>query len=130
VAASEPASPGERLWGRRFFSVSVTEAGRPRPLVERTRISISFEKRDPEGVVRWKAGCNTSGVTVLISIDRLELTDYGVSSSMLCAKPYMDQDDWFASLMRPGPFWRLNDERLTLTSGETVIEFEETSEPE
>jgi heat shock protein HslJ len=119
-----PPAPDD-LWGRTFVSVTVTERGEPRRLVTDTRIEVAFEKREPAGVVRWDAGCNYFGSEVEITGDRLLVDESMEGTALLCPDELHDQDEWLGAFFSSDPKWQLTDKRLTLTSGETVIEFEQ-----
>jgi heat shock protein HslJ len=113
----------EGLWDRTFVSVTVTEGDEPRQLVPDTRIEVTFEERENQGVVRWAAGCNAFGGEVEITADRLLLGEVG-GTEMGCRDQFQEQDEWLLGFFDSDPHWRLSDDRLTLTSGETVIELE------
>ena len=117
----------EQLWGRTFVSVAVSESGQPRPLVDETRIELTFDDSGTERSLRWWAGCNHHG-----SSD-LELTDTHLSVGQVsgtdadCDPPELHaQDDWLKDLLQVGVAWHLDTERLLLTSGQTRIELAQT----
>ncbi len=114
----------EDLWGRIFVSVSVTEGGEPRPLVADTRIEVTFEKREDEGVVRWKAGCNIQGATIVTAAGRLLVGEIS-GTQMACRDELREQDEWLAGFFSSGPRWELDGDRLTLRSGGSFMELEE-----
>jgi len=115
----------EDLWGREFVSTLVIEAGEPRTLVPRTRIELTFfEERGGRGV-RWSAGCNIFGAGVVITADHLVLGEIG-GTQKGGSPECQAQDDWLAEFFRSDPRWELRDDRLTLSSDETIIELVET----
>lgn len=124
--AEEPDDPGGVLVGRGFRSVSVREGDRPRELVEGTRIEVSFERRGDHDVVRWRAGCNTSGAEVRIEADRLRIRPGG-GTDVGCEERRHRQDEWVSEFFQADPFWELEGDRLTLTSQDVVMEFEPIS---
>jgi heat shock protein HslJ len=113
------------LWGHTFVSVEMTQDGEPRPLVAGTRLELTFEKQENEGGARWEAGCNTMGSGIEIAPDRLLLTEEVSGTAVGCRTELHEQDDWLADFFASDPHWDLTNTRLTLTSGETVIELEE-----
>lgn len=112
-------STANDLWDRTFISAAVTENGKPRPLVPDTHISVTFGGRD----VGWQAGCNSAGADVEITADRLRLGT--IASTLIgCSDQLNEQDEWLLDFFRSDPKWRLSDDRLVLSSDETVIELE------
>lgn len=124
----EPQSPQsqEELWGRSFVSVAVTEDGEPRPLVSDTSIELTFEKREGEGGIRWRAGCNIFGSSVEITPERLLVRGQIGGTMQRCRDALHKQDEWHTGFFGSDPRWNLNDERLTLTSERTIIELKES----
>jgi heat shock protein HslJ len=114
------------LWGQSFVSTAVTEDGEPRPLVHGTRIRVTFEERKDQGIVRWQADCNTFGADVQITADVLRVGEIE-GTAMGCRDDLHEQDEWLTGFIGADPRWRLSDARLTLTSGETVIELKRAS---
>jgi len=83
LSADDGQQSPEDLWGRTYVSVSVTEDGEPRPLAPGTRIEVTFEEREDEGVVRWKAGCNIHGASVEITPESLHVGEIRTSGSRM-----------------------------------------------
>lgn len=112
-----------RLVGTTFTGTTVTEGGAPRPLVEGTDITVTFENNQHTGedIARWNAGCNTSGGPVAISADRLDVGPDGGSTSAGCPQARYDQDDWLREFFHADPYWTLDNGVLTLTVDDTVI---------
>lgn len=114
--------PGAPLWGRSFVSTSVTEGGRDHPLVAGTDITVTFERSEGNGGARWNAGCNTAGAPLTVHPDRLDLGEIG-STAVGCPTDRADQDRWVSDFFGADPYWRLDADGLTLTSGDRVIRF-------
>jgi heat shock protein HslJ len=115
-------APGD-LWGRTFISTAVTEDGESRPLAPDTRIAVTFNEREDQGVVGWQAGCNTFGADVEITADSL-VVGVIAGTEIGCADDLHAQDEWLAGFFGSDPRWRLSNHRLILTSDETMIELE------
>lgn len=109
--------------GTTYVVTAVTEAGKPRPLVEGTEIRLRFD----DGRLSITAGCNSmSGRYQLadgtLTVESLATTEMG------CDPARMDQDTWVAGLfaapveLRTGTDARLtsNDVVLTLVDREQV----------
>jgi heat shock protein HslJ len=105
------------LEGTTFTSTSVTEDGAARPLASSAPITITFD----QGVLRWRAGCNSFGGPAVVDGDRLRLGDEVGGTAMGCAPALQAQDDWLVGFLRDGPTWTVAGDELTLTSGGTTI---------
>lgn len=118
-----PEDPRLRLVGKTFTGTTVTEGGKPRPLVDDTDITITFEHNPNSGddVARWNAGCNNAGSPVDISADRLDIGPDGGSTDAGCPQANYDQDDWLRAFFHADPFWTLDNGTLTLTVDDAVI---------
>jgi heat shock protein HslJ len=108
---------GGALTGRTFLSESVTEHGRPRPLVAGTRIRLSFTE---SGYVTASAGCNLLSGPVRVERNRLVVGDLS-STDMACSPELGAQDEWLAGVLAADPAYVLHGARLRLTAGGTVI---------
>jgi heat shock protein HslJ len=104
-------------WGRTFLSTSVTENGRPRPLVEGTRISLRFSDASELGA---QAGCNSMGGPASIENGRLVVDDLA-TTEMGCDPPRHAQDEWLARFLTSRPSADLSAETLTLENATTRI---------
>lgn len=131
-SGSGPAGSGAptraTLDGRTFVSQSVTVSGVARPLAGGQPITLAFDGK----TLRASPGCNGVGGTYSLDGDRLTVTELS-STAMACADTAaMDQDTWFGSLLEAGPTLVLAGDRLTMTSGDTVIVFvdRETADPD
>jgi heat shock protein HslJ len=114
----QAAAPGPEPWGRTFLSTSVTENGRPRPLVEGTRIRLTFSDDHHLGA---QAGCNSMGGPAEISDQHLVVGDLA-TTEMGCDPARHAQDDWLAGFLTSRPSWQLGGSSLTLEQGSTRIE--------
>lgn len=119
ATAAPPGSPGspDGEWpaDRTFLSTSVTENGTAKPLVEGTRIELSF---GDDGRVSANAGCNHLGGTGRLEsealvIDSLSMTEMG------CPGLLHEQDTWLADFLISSPTMRRSGDELTL-AGPTV----------
>jgi heat shock protein HslJ len=111
-----------------YLSTSVTRGGHDVSLVPGTRISLRFW----DARLSAQAGCNTLGGDAALRGDVIDVGGGLSMTEMGCARRLMQQDDWLADLLSRGPVARLDDDRLTLTSGDTVVEFlnAETANPD
>src|SRR2546423_11077938 len=80
-------------WGRTFLSTSVTENGRPRPVVDGTRISLTFVADGHR--LGAQAGCNQMGGPAAFEGGRLVVGDLA-TTEMGCDAPRHAQDEWLA----------------------------------
>jgi heat shock protein HslJ len=111
-------SSGAEPWGRTFLSTSVTENGRPRALVEGTRIRLTFSDDHHLGA---QAGCNSMGGPAEVADGHLVVGDLA-TTEMGCDPARHAQDDWLARFLTSRPGWRLEGSSLTLDQGSTRIE--------
>lgn len=107
-------SPGALPWGRTFLSVAVTDDGRPRDLVDGTRITLTFD----DGRVGFHAGCNTHTGAVRDDAGRLVVTDMQ-STEIGCDQQLHEQDAWLSDVLMQQPHWELSGDELVLRT-ETV----------
>jgi hypothetical protein len=61
---------------------------------------------------------------VEITVERLLLHHEIGGTDVGCPEERNEQDDWLIGFFSSDPYWELTDGRLTLTSGQTVREFE------
>jgi hypothetical protein len=129
--SESPSLPQEQtpqdLWGRRFVSVSILPDGQSSLPAAATPISVRFELRDNAGVLMWER-CNSWGSKVRIDPQRLKvLTNryYNLDVSEQGCSAYPSEERWLARFFLADPYWALDGNRLTLSSGETTIELEE-----
>lgn len=106
---------GHSLAGTTYVVTAVSEAGRPRDLVDGTEVRLRF---DGERVV-LTAGCNTMGGSYRLTGTRLTVHDLAMTD-MGCDQARMDQDTWLAGLFA-GPVELATGDHAALTSGDTVL---------
>lgn len=131
IAAACTAGPGagppESVVGRQFLSTGVTVNGAERPLVEGTRIRLSFTDR----AISASAGCNSIGGTYTIAAGQLLVADLAMTE-MGCDAPRHEQDAWLAAFLGARPTLRLSGNELTLEADGTVVRLldREVAEPD
>jgi heat shock protein HslJ len=114
-APTDAAAPAG-LDGRTFLSVSITDGGEDRPLVDGTRISLSFDGAN----IGANAGCNQMSGAYSLDGDVI-VVDTMVTTEMACDPALMDQDQSLADFLTSRPTFTLSGNDLVLTSGETVM---------
>lgn len=117
------------LTGLTFLSTSVTQDDKPYNLVDDTRISLTFT----DNGVSANAGCNHLGADARYTDGTLVVLGDGMSmTEMGCDPPRMDQDTWLADILTSKPSVVIDGDRLTVTSGGTVIELvdKEVADPD
>lgn len=114
--------PGDVPTGT-YLSVAVTEAGQDRPLVDGTRISLTFD----DGTIGASLGCNSMGGDASVRDGVLVLDGGLATTEMGCEPALMDQDAWFGALLGSSPTVAVAGDELTLTSGGTVVVLRERS---
>lgn len=117
VVAAPEDSQGEEMRGRTFLSTEVTTGGKPRQLVDGTRVRLAFTE---DGRLVADAGCNSMQGTVdlgegTIAVDNLAATEIG------CHQALHEQDAWLAELLARRPTWRLEGDRLVVSGGGTTL---------
>ncbi len=117
----------DTLDGTEWLSTAVTEAGADRPLVEGTQIRLSFT----DGQLGASAGCNTMGGAYTVEDGRL-IVEGGGMTEMGCDEERHAQDEWLFGFIGSQPSLAQEGDKLTLTSGETVIALQdsEVAEPD
>src|SRR5699024_2671020 len=110
--------PGEqpRVAGRTFLSTDVRREGRPSPLVEGTRIRMTFEG----GQVSVQAGCNSLSGDYRVESGVLRVGQVG-GTEMGCPEALMAQDQWLAALLESALALALEGDELTLSGRGTVL---------
>ena len=118
---------GSGLDGTEWLSTAVTEDGEDRPLVDGTQIRISFN----DGQLRASGGCNSMGGAYRVDDGRLTFEGGGMTE-MGCDDERHAQDDWLFGFLGSQPSIAHDGDKLTLTSGETVIALQdsEVAEPD
>lgn len=113
------AGPNELgLQGRTFLSTAVTEDGKPRPLVDGTRIELTFHD---DGRFSARAGCNILGADSISTDDGVLTIDSLFQTGMGCDPPRHEQDEWLASVLTAKPAWTLDSTSLVLETDSVAI---------
>lgn len=125
--SNPPGTNGGTVSGRQFLSVNVTDGGQPRPLVDGTRIRLTFENEQ----LSAQAGCNIIGGSYVIEEGKLVFSG-GSMTEMGCDEPRMAQDEWLVSFLGSQPTLTLEGDNLTLVGGQTTISLldSEVAEPD
>jgi heat shock protein HslJ len=109
----------EPLRGRTFLAMAVTEDGGIRALMPGTDLSVAFTD---DGRMVAQAGCNTMQGPVNTA-DGTLVVEGGLSTTdMGCDQGRAEQDTFVASVLGASPSWRLDGDRLTITSGTTKLD--------
>ena len=117
-SAADPAT----LDGRSFLSVRVTEGTEERPLIDGTRIRISFTG----GRISVNGGCNTmGGAYSLDATGVLTLVDAAVTE-MACQGGLMNQDTWLFGFLGSQPTVSLSGNDLVIADDFTSIDMLDT----
>lgn len=102
---------------RTFLSTEVREGDAAKPLVDGTRIRMTFQ---PDGL-QLHVGCNHLGAQApQIAGGRLVVDGVG-GTEMGCAEPLAAQDEWLMAFVQSKPKWNLDGDVLTLTSDDAQI---------
>jgi heat shock protein HslJ len=124
--SSDSADPGDPTTGtppagvadHDWVSTAVTKDDSEQPLVAGTRIELSF----PEGQIAASAGCNSFSGTADWEGNTLVVTGMG-GTEMGCDPKLMAQDEWLTGFLTSSPSVVVEDDRLTMTGGGTVVTF-------
>lgn len=109
---------GGDLRGKVFVSASVTEQGKPRALVDGTKVELRFTD---DGRLIANAGCNMMQGPVSFDGGRLAVQDLS-TTAMGCPKPELHtQDDWLNKLLSATPTWKLDGGNLTIAGSNAEI---------
>jgi heat shock protein HslJ len=117
----------EALLNRTFVATSITEDGEARPLVPDTALMLTIKSGEREEL-SWNAGCNSFGAEAEISEAQL-LVDRIGGTLMGCPGTLGRQEALITGFFEGDPEWELNDDELTLTSGDTTIELVAAPQP-
>lgn len=113
--SDDPAPPTNGgVDGKVYISVDVTGV----TLVPGTTIRITFQ----DGQLTAQAGCNTMSGGYSIVDGKLASDGPWATTEMGCDPARHAQDQWLANFLSSGPTVEVEGDKLTLTSGETVIE--------
>ncbi|NGY58391.1 META domain-containing protein [Lentzea sp. NEAU-D13] len=109
---------GPNLRGKVYVSSSVTEQGKPRALVEGTKVDLRFTDDDR---LMANAGCNMMQGPVSLDDGKLSVAEIS-TTAMGCPKPELhQQDEWLAKLLDAKPSWKLDGANLVITGADTEI---------
>ena len=113
------------LQGRTFLSTALDDHAE-QPLKPGSTVTMSFAK----GEVSGSAGCNRLFAKASLADSRLVVDDIGQTDMGCPGRQFHDQ--WLADLLTSRPTVMLDGDRLTLTSGDTVVALqdEETADPD
>jgi heat shock protein HslJ len=112
------------LNGKQFISVDVSGA----TLVPGTTIRLSFQ----DGQLTAQAGCNTISGRYSIVDGKLVGDGGWATTEMGCDPARMAQDQWLANLLSVSPAVDVEDDTITLTAGDVVVQLldREVAEPD
>ena len=106
------------LRGKVYVSSSVTEQGKPRALVEGTKVDLRFT--DDDRLIA-NAGCNMMQGPVSLDGGKLSVADIS-GTAMGCPNPELhQQDQWLTKLLDAKPSWKLDGANLVITGADTEI---------
>ncbi|MCX2950602.1 META domain-containing protein [Lentzea sp. NEAU-D7] len=118
ACGSPSAGQGADLRGKVYVSSSVTEQGKPRAMVEGTRVELRFT--DDDRLIAT-AGCNQMQGPVKVDGGKLSVADLGMTA-MGCPKPELhQQDEWLSKLLGATPSWQLDGTNLVVTGSNAEI---------
>ncbi|MCX2950601.1 META domain-containing protein [Lentzea sp. NEAU-D7] len=109
---------GNDVQGKTFTSTSVTEQGKPRPLVEGTKVELRFTA---DGRLLANAGCNQMQGPVKLDDGKLTVTDLSTTDMACPGEGLQEQDEWLSGLLGAKPSWRLDGQNLVLTGANTEM---------
>ena len=117
------------LKGKSYLSVSVTEGGKPKQLAPNTRVRLQFMD---DGRLLADAGCNTMSGKVSTGGEQLTVEDGLAVTDLGCDPPRHAQDDWLVKLLQGKPTWKLEQNKLNVTTADTVLVLQDrdTAEPD
>ena len=123
AAGHEPAD----LWNRSFVAERIVFDGQPSPVDEQSYLYVTFA--GGEDVIRW-GNCNHTGEDGNVGPRRLQIRQdeaLGFGQTEIGCPEYLE-DQLHASMrfFFEDPYWRFDGRRLILSSGDSVIELEET----
>lgn len=118
TGCAESGGQGANLRDKVYVSASVTEQGKPRALVEGTKVELRFT--DDDRLIA-NAGCNQMQSPVSLDGGKLSVAELAITA-MGCPKPEMhQQDEWLSKLLSAKPSWRLDGTNLVLAGSDTEI---------
>jgi heat shock protein HslJ len=109
---------GSDVQGKVFTSTAVTERGKPRALVDGTKVELRFTD---DGRLLATAGCNQMQGPVALDDGKLQVTDLS-TTAMGCPSPDLHtQDEWLSKLLGATPAWRMDGQNLVITGSNAEI---------
>jgi heat shock protein HslJ len=114
AGATPPAGLGDRQW----LSTEVTVGGADRPVEPGTTLVVSFD----DTTVSATAGCNRFGGSARWDGATLVVEGLG-GTEMACPSPLMRQDEWLVDFLTSLPQVAIDDDRMTMQSGETTVSY-------
>ncbi|WP_394615567.1 META domain-containing protein [Lentzea sp. JNUCC 0626] len=106
------------LRGKVYVSSSVQEQGKPKTLVEGTKVELRFTDDDR---LLASAGCNQMQGPVTLDGGKVSVAELGMTA-MGCPKPELhEQDTWLSKLLEEKPSWKLDGTNLVLTGANAEI---------
>jgi heat shock protein HslJ len=114
------ADPGAELRGKTFVALEASEGGEPHAFLPGSRVSVEFAPLDEGPIIRWSGGCNTTGGSVAIVAERIDVEAQD-ATAIGCPPEAQAQDDWVSALLTADPAWALDGDRLTLTTADQVL---------
>ncbi|MDX8051869.1 META domain-containing protein [Lentzea sp. BCCO 10_0798] len=118
TACGSAGGGGNGVQGKVFTSTSVTEQGKPRPLVEGTKVELRFTA---DGRLLANAGCNQMQGPVKLDDGKLTVTDLSTTDMACPTQGLHEQDEWLSGLLGGKPSWRLDGPNLVLTGANSEI---------
>lgn len=113
TTTTKAAADDIELDGKTFTSTSVLG----HDLVDGTEITITFDK----GSISVNAGCNSMNSEYEVADGTLSWTGTPMATMMGCEDDRQAQDQWITKLLTDGVEVALEDDLLTLTSGDVAI---------
>ncbi|WP_051386437.1 META domain-containing protein [Actinokineospora inagensis] len=115
--SNQPATNGPTPVGKTYAYDSAKDKGTPHALVPGSTVTLTFHD---DGRLTANAGCNTIGGTVSLSGGTLQPGALS-TTDMACSAGLEQQDQWLTHTLEANPTWRVDGDRLTLTSTETEL---------
>lgn len=112
------AGGGSDMKGKVFTSTAVTEQGKPRALVEGTRVELRFTD---DGRLLASAGCNQMQGPVTLDGGKVKVTDLSLTAMGCPSSNLHTQDEWLSKLLRATPAWRMDGQNLVITGADAEI---------
>ncbi len=108
----------EGVTGKVFHSTSVTEQGRPRAMVDGTRVELRFTD---DGRLLARAGCNHMQSPVSLDGGELAVSELSMTAMGCPDADLHTQDEWLSRFLSATPSWRLDGTNLVVAGGDTEI---------